>query len=767
MPTTDLALPTEPTPTEPTPTEPTNVEKLRGLPWSIAGDTSVTIFSQLIFFGSVFILFLDRLGLNKTEIGSLLSLIPFAGTLALFIAPAAARFGYKRTFVTFFGIRKVITAFLLLTPWVATTFGVGLASLFVAAITAGFALCKATADTAAYPWVQEYIPDSVRGKYYATSNLFCTIASFLVVLIAGFVMEQSRGLTGFMILIGAGVVAGFVSVWSYAQVPGGAPRAVAAGVDLRKVLAVGRDPNFRRYILGVGLIIVGFTPLLSFLPLFMRQVVGLSESNVVRLPIGALAGGLLAGYLWGWASDRYGSKPVMMVGLAIRLLLPLLWFLLPHHSPWSLYLALGIAVLQGIGDVGWVIGSARLLFVNVVPSAQSTEYMALYYALAGIITGASQLLGGWALDAMSGLNLTWGNFRLDEYTVLMALAFLLTAGGFWIFSHVRGDSGVSTGQFAGLFLHGNPVRAFESMIRYYRAQDERDVVFMTERLGQTQSPLTVDELLDALRDPRFNVRYEAIISIARMRPDPRLTAALIEVMRGKSPALSVIAAWALGRSGDARALPPLREGLDSPYRSIQSHCARALATLGDKESIPLLLPRLQDEPDYGLQIAYASALGKLKARDATPMLLTLLQRADDESIQMELALAIARTLGDEHYFILLLRRTRTETGTALAQALVPLRRKVSKLTDGNQDALILFDAVSDRLAHNDLAESAQRLQALIQQLPLAQLPVVEAAVLRACATQLAQWGAQRLEYLLLVLQTLHSFEAAVRTARNR
>ena len=70
---------------------------------------------------------------------------------------------------------------------------------------------------------------------------------------------------------------------------------------------------------------------------------------------------------------------------------------------------------------------------------------------------------------------------------------------------------------------------------------------MTERLGQTHSHLTVDELLDALRDPRFQVRYEAIVSIARMRPDPRLTAALIKVMRGKSPALSVISAWALGR----------------------------------------------------------------------------------------------------------------------------------------------------------------------------------------------------------------------------
>ncbi|MFN8444829.1 MAG: MFS transporter [Caldilineaceae bacterium] len=743
--------------------EPTNVEKLAGLPWSIAGDTSITIFAQLTFFGSVFILFLDKLGLNKTEIGSLLSLIPFAGTLAILIAPFAARFGYKRTFITFFTLRKFITGLLLLTPWVATRFGTGAASIYVAAITAGFALSKSIADTGAFPWIQEYIPDSVRGKYYATSNLFCTISSFSAITIAGFVIDRAAGLTGFMLLIGAGVVAGLVAAWSYWHVPGGAKRNDAkTTADIRKVFAVARDPNFRRYMVGVGLIIVGFTPLLSFLPLFMRQVVGLSESNVVRLPMGALAGGLVGGYLWGWASDRYGSKPVMMSGLVIRLLLPLLWFFLPQNSSWSLPLALSIAVLQGFGDVGWAIGSARLLFVNVVPAAQSMEYMALYYALAGVITGASQMLGGRILDALSGFGIQIGSFTFDQYGVLLLVALLFTAAGLWIFGQVRADSGVSTGQFAGLFLQGNPFRAFETMIRYHRAQDERAAVFMTAQLGQTQSHLTVDELLDALRDPRFNVRYEAIISIARMHPDPRLTDALIDILRGKSPALSVIAAWALGRSGDARALPPLREGLNAGYKSIQGHCARSLATLGDQEAIPELLTRVTSEKDYGLQVSYASALGKLQASEATSALLTLLHDADDESIQMELALAVARTVSrtvaDEHYFIQLLRQSRGETGTALAQALVTLRRKVGRLTKEDAQALAALDRCSDMLARNHLTNGATQLHKLLQQLPLERLPASAASVLRACAAQLETAGDERVEYLLLTLHTLHVVE---------
>lgn len=732
---------------------PTNVEKLRGLPWSIAGDAAVTVFAQLIFFGSVFVLFLDELGLNKTQIGSLLSLIPFCGLVALLIAPATARFGYKRTFITFFGIRKVITAGLLLTPWVVTQFGPTWAMIYVAVITAGFALTKAVADTAAYPWVQEYIPDSVRGKYYATSNLFTTLAAFATVTTAGFVINQFAGLTGFIWLITVGVTFGVISVISYAQVPGGAPQQ-AARADLGKMFLALRDGNFVRYMVGLSLVVMGFVPLLSFLPLFMRERVGLPESYVILLANGNLAGGLLAGYLWGWASDRYGSKPVMLSGLSIRLMLPILWFLLPRHSEWSLPAALGIAALQGIGDVGWVIGSSRLLFVSVVPAKESMAYMALYYAWAGLITGLSQALGGSLLDLVAGVQGTIGPFAVDQYTVLMLSAFLLTCLAIGLLGAVRADNRMSVGQFAGLFFHGNPLRAIESIVRYQRARDERAAVFNTQRLGQAQNLLAVDELLDALHDPRFNVRYEAIIALSRMPADARLTSALVEILQGKSPALSVIAAWALGRSGDRNAIEALRAGLHSPYRSIQSHCARSLATLGDRGMIPLLLKRLPDESDYGLQVAYASALGKVGATRAIEPILKLLSEADDESTQRELALAAARLVGNEDSFIRLLRATREEPGTPLAQVLTTLQRQWSRSNHNQQEWQPLLQAAIDALAQNDLDAGIAALQQFIQALPLERWQSTTATVLRACEAQLAQQGATRFEYVLLALHTL-------------
>ena len=70
--------------------------------------------------------------------------------------------------------------------------------------------------------------------------------------------------------------------------------------------------------------------------------------------------------------------------------------------------------------------------------------------------------------------------------------------------------------------------------------------------------------------------------------------ALVKVLNGEEPALSTVAAWALGRIGDERALEPLRTGLDARYRSVQAHSARLLGTLEDVEATPILFERLLD-----------------------------------------------------------------------------------------------------------------------------------------------------------------------------
>src|SRR5690606_17489245 len=109
---------------------------------------------------------------------------------------------------------------------------------------------------------------------------------------------------------------------------------------------------------------------------------------------------------------------------------------------------------------------------------------------------------------------------------------------------------------------------------------------------------TVEELINSLNDPRFYVRIEAIVSITRHSANDRLIQALIAVMEGPDPALSAIVAWALGRMGSQTAIPALRKVfIHSKYRSVRAHAARALGTVGDRESIPMLIEHVRSNAD--------------------------------------------------------------------------------------------------------------------------------------------------------------------------
>jgi MFS family permease len=738
--------------------EPTNAEKIRRLPWSIAFNAANSVFVQLTFFGSVFVLFLSELGLSKTQIGSLLSLFPFSGLIALFIAPAVARFGYKRAFLASWGARKTVAVFLLLTPWVLSHWDLQAALIYVVGVVTVFALCRAVSMTALYPWIQEYVPDTVRGKYSATNNIFSSLFAFLAVTGAGYVLGPSPDLDRFTVLFAVGVLFGFISLWMASFIPGGAPVEETAAERARRggMLAATRDRSFVLYLVGAGLMTLASGPLVSFLPLFMGEQVGLSSGNVVLLQTGALLGTLLSSYLWGWAADRYGSTPVMSSGLFLQALLPLCWLLMPRQSVWSLYVALGVAFLQGLANMSWAIGSARLLYVSVVPPERKTEYMALYYAWLGIVGGLGQLIGGRVVDYSAGITGRFLIFTLDPYTLLFLASLVLPLVSGLLLRGVRADSAVTVREFAGMFFRGNPFLALESLIRYHLAKDERTTVTMTERLGQAKSPLTVEELLETLADPRFNVRFEAIVSIARHGPDERLMEALAQVLAGNEPALSVIAAWAMGRIGDRRALEPLRQGLEARYRSVQAHCARSLGTLGDVEVVPLLLERLGKETDEGLRMAYASALGMLGAEGATDQLLAFLRTSRDEDSRMELALALARVVGDEHYFIQLLRQVGVETGTATSQAITALKKRMGELQIGGDDLVAVMDDCAEALAREELERGVALMGRVIRLLPLEGLGETCAMVLQECAERLEEFGARRIEYVLLALHAMNA-----------
>ena len=742
-------------------TQLTDAEKIRGLPWRIASNALNSPFCLLTIFGSIFPLFLMDLGLPKTQIGFILSLIPFCGLIALFVAPWAARFGAKRTFLTFYGTRKFVVALLMFTPLVLASSDQQTTMIFIAIIISAFAVCRAIGETAALPWSQENVPDSMRGKVGALTNMAGMSLSILVVLPAAYFINHAEELelARYSIVIGAGVVIGLISVACAFFIPGGAsvPRKRSPSGHTLKMMRALKDRNFVLYLVGFGTVTFAFSAMGRFLPLFLKEQVGLDGGVVVAtLDTASHVGMLLPCFLWGWAADRYGGKPVMMSGLFLSLLLPLCWWAMPRHSAYSPGITVVLGFLQGVAAYGWSTGAGRQLFVRVVPPRRKTEYMAVFYAWVSVAMGAGPLVAGLVVDRYGGIVGTQGTFHLDPYTPIFLGSFVFFLTGIFFMSHTRAEGDMPTRRFAGMFLQGNPVAALGSLIRYNLAAEEADRISVTERLGEAKSPLNVDELIEALSDPSFNVRYEAIVSIARTRPDTRLTDALIKVFKGNEPDLSIAAAWALGRAGDKRAIPTLRDALVSGYPLLRTRSARALARLGDTQVIPILLERFRGESETGERLAYASALGTLRATEAVPEFLAFLRALQSESSRNELALALVRIVGRERYFIRLWREMRAEPGTATSRAVLALRKKVKRHHLAGQEIMDLMADCAATLGKDDLEGGVELLVRSLSRLPLDEFGDSHAALLRHCAARLEEFGTQRIEYVLLALHVLNS-----------
>ncbi len=429
--------------------------KIRALPWALLSGKLNCFFALWTFGGSVFVLFLNELGLSKGRIGFVLSLFPFCGLIALVFAPVAARLGRKRVFLAGYGLRKPVMALLLLLPWVTSRFGQTTAIGFLSAVIIVFAVLRALAETAIYPWMQEFIPNRVRGRFAAWSAVTGLIASAIALFIAGKVLSVTSGLTGYMWLIGAGTVLGLIGVILHAKVPGGAPipHSPEDGHHVENMAAALRDRNFTAYLGGMAGMTIGAAMLIAFLPLYIRERIGLEAASVVRLDIVAMVGGALASLGWGWISDRVGSRPVLMPACALTLLAPLGWLLLPPSVPWIVPASAGLYFMSGVTANGVAIGAGRLLFISVIPPAKSTAYTSIHYAWMGLTGGIAPLLAGGLLASVGDWRFETPWLGIDGYTVMFGVAILFLASGGLLYRRVRPDDRHTTRTAVRSFLN--------------------------------------------------------------------------------------------------------------------------------------------------------------------------------------------------------------------------------------------------------------------------------------------------------------------------
>jgi HEAT repeat protein/sugar phosphate permease len=674
--------------------EPTSAQKIHALPWALTAQTSRSIYVNLTMAGPVFLLFLNHLGFGKSQIGIVLSIIPFLGVLSLFLSSIESRFGYKRSYLAMSGLGVLVMSSFIAIPWVLSHYGTGAALAFIITVITAFAFFRSAAICGLTPWMQEFIPDSVRGKFAAISNITGVLASSATVAFAGAYLGAKASLSQFVTLFIVAFVIGLIGVLFYSFVPGG--RAVLKTekqVDKTTVLEMLKDRDFTRFLIGAAFVTLGWIPVApgGFLALYLNDVIRVDPAQITLCASIIMGVGIFTSFFWGWAADRYGSKPIMLICLGIMWFFPLALCLLPPSSEDAFYIIVAVGIVIGLTMPGWGISSSRYLFVNLIPSEHRGQYTAMQLTFEGLFCGITPLLTGVMLSYSEGISAVFGWIEIGQYTPILVASFVMLATAMVILNGLPSDSNVSIAQFAGMFVAGRPLTAMYGMYSFSRGGNEQKRMLAINRLGRARSPLATNELLESLKDPSLNVRIQTMISIASGRPNRKLVDALIDILRQQELGTSLAAAWALSVIGDPRAIPPIRETLKSKYPLLRARAAIALARLGDLDSIPMLLE--QFNKDEQVRTGYGDALGFLKVPEAIVPIINYMAEVEHEVTRQSLAYSVASIIGDENMFLLVLRHIRKNLAETREEVHYRLRKRLPKITEDPKKVRELIDQI--------------------------------------------------------------------------
>jgi len=698
--------------------EQSDYDKLRRIPYLYAFNV-LNMAALVCTVNSPLALYAAELGIEKGQIGLLAGVMPFAQVLCIAFLPLVM--SYSQRFITgaAYASRYFFIFPWILAPWLGSP---ALAFWLLLGCMIAFSIARTLAETAIYPWSQEYMPRQVRGRISGVLSLVILPVALGGSLIIQLWLDSRTGIERYFPVFIIGALFGLISVLSLIGLRGGkprpgSPRGLAAIKSMRVPM---RDGNFWLYLYSSGTQYFAYIAVNLFLVLFFRDRLGLSSGNLVLLialvPVGGAVGSLAAG----WFVDRYGTRAIRVTlqGWQAVMLLGLLLvqpgIAFPELVAGSVFFLLGLLFQSSI-----VVGAVYML--NYVPPSQKENYMTLAYASDGLIGGGTTFLAGFLLQFLDANPLVLGGATVNSYEALFVVCAAVVVTSALAFAALKESGATGVRAFFANFGQGDAIRALLSIPRYGALTSEERRQELTYGFGGTRSSLVKEELIAALSDPSFDVRHEAIHSLGRLPRSPAVTRALEQILGYDGlDELQYAALTSLGRLKSAASAPVIAQFLDSPSALLRGRAIRSLGEIGAMQCLPRIRELLRTDPEVNCRLAAVSALGKYRDVSSVTGLVEIYGElvADDASTAGEprskvVLLALAKILDLEEAFSREWRLEERLTGHRLPGLIERLATAVKRIP-GRQSGELAERIRASALpaSTDDTAEAFAAMQAL-------------------------------------------------------
>lgn len=268
----------------------------------------------------------------------------------------------------------------------------------IAAVTA----VSQIAGNARSSWVGELVPEQRRGRFFGYCNMFAGIVGATFAIAEGRFLDtiRSHGLLAFTALFFFGSLFGLAS--AALNIP--QPDCPLPGAGQRPPFGELVKGTFRNrqfcMLAGVHAIVALGAIAGPFGAAYCLRDVGLTFFQLGLLNSVNTAALLLGSPFWGKMVDRFGCRPILILGLVILAPCAAVWIAIPPKAPdLAMRLLPWTNFLSGFGSAAFSVAINTMCYKTSDARGRSVQF-ALYSIFVSLIAAPMPALGGWLVSAL-------------------------------------------------------------------------------------------------------------------------------------------------------------------------------------------------------------------------------------------------------------------------------------------------------------------------------------------------------------------------------
>jgi hypothetical protein len=504
-------------------------------------------------------------------------------------------------------------------------------------------------------WMADLIPAETRGSFFLRrSAVFqgVTVAWFFAASLLLDFFDYGARSWAYAAIFGIGAVGGVADILLHLPIPE-PQRTTRPSFSAADFVAPLKDRNFIRYALAIGVAQMGYYLAGPFQGPYVTSPEAVGAANVwlgIMTVISQLTWVAIAP-LWGFLMDRYGRKPVVLMGYLIAL--ANLGYVFLSRSDYVYVLPLLSLAYGFFGPAFWE-GSNQLM-LTIAPPERRVVYISWYNAIVGLLSGMGAIAGGYVVEALAGFRLPIGGFELRGFHVgQVGGIVIIVAAALLLMRKVKEGTERPVAYLVSQFATAGVFRSFVSLGNLSRDSGDPRVARALRHIDREGGELVIREVIDRLDDPSAELRREAARALGRIG-SRRATEELVCRLADPLSPIRIEAALALGDIADERAVPPLVRCLAVGSPELRAACAEALGRIGGKAASAALGAGLSGEEDRSVVAMLAEAVSKTAGTEDTEGPMELLEAVQElyprlvesrnAALKRQYAIALGNTLG--------------------------------------------------------------------------------------------------------------------------